>query len=152
VVKAGKIEQFALNCQHTEDVIPLPVGDLAPEAIPFELGEDGVFGTARASGLVSGDWVRKGDAGKVVASFRIARRERVFCRSPVYAGPIPRYSPLHMETLKTILTHWFFWGFVLGFFLCILSLVSHGKTKREYKRLRGHLSDKLEIEAEKMGK
>jgi len=50
VVKAGKIEQFALNFQHTEDVIPLPVGNLAPEAIPFELGEDGVFGTARARG------------------------------------------------------------------------------------------------------
>lgn len=56
-----------------------------------------------------------------------------------------------METLKTILTHWFFWGFVLGFFLCILSVLSHQKTKREYKRLKGHLSDKLEIEAEKLG-
>ena len=50
MVKAGKIEQFALNCQHTEDVIPLPVGDLAPEAITFKLGEDGVFGTARPRG------------------------------------------------------------------------------------------------------
>lgn len=56
-----------------------------------------------------------------------------------------------METLKTILTHWFFWGFVLGFFLCVLSILSHLKTKGELKRLKGHLSDKLEIEAEKMG-
>ncbi|MEX2578477.1 MAG: hypothetical protein WD342_05410 [Verrucomicrobiales bacterium] len=55
-----------------------------------------------------------------------------------------------METLQTILTHWFFWGFVLGFFLCVLSLIAHAKTKNEFKRLKGHLGDKLEIEAEKM--
>lgn len=55
-----------------------------------------------------------------------------------------------METLKTIFTNWFFLGFALGFFLCVLSLLAHGKTKRELKRLKGHLSDKLEIEAEKM--
>ena len=55
-----------------------------------------------------------------------------------------------METLKTIFTNWFLLGFLLGFFLCILSLVAHSKTKRELKRLKGHLSDKLEIEAEKM--
>lgn len=55
-----------------------------------------------------------------------------------------------METLKAVLTHWFFWGFVLGFFLCVLSVVAHMKTKGELKRLKGHLSDKLEIEAEKM--
>lgn len=56
-----------------------------------------------------------------------------------------------MDLLKTILTHWFFWGFVLGFFLCILSVLSHQKTKREFRRLKGHLGDKLEIEAEKLG-
>ncbi|NNE91380.1 MAG: hypothetical protein HKN23_07015 [Verrucomicrobiales bacterium] len=55
-----------------------------------------------------------------------------------------------MEFLKTVLTHWFFWGFMLGLFLCILSLLAHLKTKKELKRLKGHLSDKLEIEAEKM--
>ena len=55
-----------------------------------------------------------------------------------------------METVKTVVTHWFFWGFLLGFFLCALSLVAHMKTKRELRRLKGHLSDKLEIEAEKM--
>ncbi|MEM1443643.1 MAG: hypothetical protein AAGF67_14955 [Verrucomicrobiota bacterium] len=55
-----------------------------------------------------------------------------------------------METIKTILTHPFFWGFLLGFAFCVLSLVSHLKTRGELKRLKGHLSDKLEIEAEKM--
>ena len=55
-----------------------------------------------------------------------------------------------METVKTVVTHWFFWGFLLGFFLCILSLLAHMKTKKELRRLKGHLSDKLEIEAEKM--
>ncbi|MEM7699417.1 MAG: hypothetical protein AAF236_13550, partial [Verrucomicrobiota bacterium] len=48
------------------------------------------------------------------------------------------------------LTHPFFWGFMLGFLLCVLSLFAHFKTSRELKRLKGHLSDKLEIEAEKM--
>ena len=55
-----------------------------------------------------------------------------------------------MEFLKELLTNKFFWGFVLGFGLCVLSLYSHFKTKMELKRLKGHLSDKLEIEAEKM--
>lgn len=55
-----------------------------------------------------------------------------------------------METLQSVLTHWFFWGFVLGFFLCVLSLIAHAKTKKELKRLKGHLSDKLEIDSEKM--
>lgn len=55
-----------------------------------------------------------------------------------------------MDALKTILTHWFFWGFLLGFFLCILSMVAHFKTGKELKRLKGHLSDKLELDAEKL--
>lgn len=55
-----------------------------------------------------------------------------------------------METVKTVISAPFFWGFLVGFFLCVLSLVAHMKTKRELKRLKGHLSDKLEIEAEKM--
>ena len=55
-----------------------------------------------------------------------------------------------METIKTVVTHWFFWGFLLGFFLCVLSILSHMKTKKELRRLKGHLSDKLEIEAEKL--
>ena len=56
-----------------------------------------------------------------------------------------------MEALKSVVTHWFFWGFLLGFFLCVLSLLSHYTTKKELKRLKGHLSDKPEIEAEKLG-
>jgi|GEM_PF-260612 len=59
------------------------------------------------------------------------------------------YTAAAMETIKAILSHWFFWGFVLGFFLCVLSMISHAKTRAEFKRLRGHLADKLEIEAEK---
>lgn len=55
-----------------------------------------------------------------------------------------------METFKAVVTNWFFWGFVLGFTFCVLSIVAHWKTKGELKRLKGHLSDKLEIEAEKM--
>ncbi|HRQ88395.1 MAG TPA: hypothetical protein PLA50_06340 [Bacteroidia bacterium] len=54
------------------------------------------------------------------------------------------------DTLKTVLTSWFFWGFVLGFTFCVLSAIAHWKTKGELKRLKGHLSDKLEIEAEKL--
>ena len=55
-----------------------------------------------------------------------------------------------MEFLKTVLQHWFFWGFVSGLFLCVLSILAHWKTKKELKRLKGHLSDKLELEADKM--
>jgi hypothetical protein len=62
----------------------------------------------------------------------------------------PLVSSPNMETLKTVLTNWFFWGFVLGFTFCVLSVVAHWKTKGELKRLKGHLSDKLEIEAEKL--
>ncbi|MEM9017050.1 MAG: hypothetical protein AAGC68_08545 [Verrucomicrobiota bacterium] len=55
-----------------------------------------------------------------------------------------------METIKAIVTDGFFWGCVLGLVLLIMSSISHFKTKGELKRLKGHLSDKLEIEAEKM--
>lgn len=55
-----------------------------------------------------------------------------------------------METLNAVVTNWFFWGFILGFTFCVLSILAHWKTKGELKRLKGHLSDKLEIEAEKM--
>lgn len=55
-----------------------------------------------------------------------------------------------METLQTIISSPFFWGLLTGLFLCVLSLISHAKTNKELKRLKGHLSDKLEIEAEKM--
>lgn len=55
-----------------------------------------------------------------------------------------------METLKSVVTDGFFWGCVLGLALLIMSVLSHLRTKSELKRLKGHLSDKLEIEAEKM--
>jgi hypothetical protein len=55
-----------------------------------------------------------------------------------------------MDTVKTIFTNWFFWGFALGMVFCVLSLVSHNRTLKELKRLKGHLSDKLEIEADKL--
>jgi len=70
--------------------------------------------------------------------------------SSVYGYLKAPYTFSNMETIKTIVTHPFFWGFLLGFLFCVLSLVSHFKTRGEYKRLKGHLSDKLEIEAEKM--
>lgn len=53
-----------------------------------------------------------------------------------------------MEFVKAVLTNWFFWGFVLGFIFCVLSMQAHWKTKRELKKIRGHLSEKLEIEAD----
>jgi len=55
-----------------------------------------------------------------------------------------------MDTLKAIVTNWFFLGFLSGFILCILSMIAHFKTGRELKRLKGHLSDKLELDAEKL--
>ena len=56
-----------------------------------------------------------------------------------------------MDIIKELLSKPLFWGFLIGFALCVLSMAAHYKTKRELKRLKGHLSDKLEIEAEKMG-
>ena len=56
-----------------------------------------------------------------------------------------------MTILKELFSNQLFWGFLVGFTLCVLSLYSHFKTKMELKRLKGHLSDKLEIEAEKAG-
>ena len=55
-----------------------------------------------------------------------------------------------MEFLTTVLKHPFFWGAMLGLFLCAVSVWSHIKTKTELKRLKGHLSDKMELEADKL--
>lgn len=55
-----------------------------------------------------------------------------------------------MEILTTILKSHFFWGVMLGLFLCVVSMWSHFKTKSELKRLKNHLGDKLELEAEKI--
>ena len=49
--------------------------------------------------------------------------------------------------LKEILSSHFVWGLALGLLFAVLSAWSHFKTKREYKRYRRHLSDKLELEA-----
>ncbi len=55
-----------------------------------------------------------------------------------------------MEFLTTVLKHPFFWGAMLGLFLCGVSVWSHFKTKVELKRLKNHLSDKLELDADKL--
>ena len=60
-------------------------------------------------------------------------------------------TQFQMDIFKQLFSNQLFWGFLVGFALCVLSLYSHFKTKVELKRLKGHLSDKLEIEAEKMG-
>lgn len=60
-------------------------------------------------------------------------------------------TQFQMDIIKQLFSSPFFWGFLTGFGLCILALYSHFKTKVELKRLKGHLSDKLEIEAETMG-
>ncbi len=52
-----------------------------------------------------------------------------------------------MEHVITFFSQPFTWGLCLGLFLCIVSMWGHLKTKREYKRYRRHLSDKLELEA-----
>ena len=44
----------------------------------------------------------------------------------------------------------FLLGFLLGVIFLVLSLYSHWKTKREFKRYRTHLSDKLELDAKQM--
>lgn len=55
-----------------------------------------------------------------------------------------------MEFLTTVLKHPFFWGLMLGLFLCVVSVWSHIKTKVELKRLKNHLSDKMELDADKL--
>ena len=62
-----------------------------------------------------------------------------------------------MEFLKTVLSHPFFWGTMLGLIFAGFSVFSHFRTKGELKRsraettkLKGHLADKLEIDAEKV--
>lgn len=55
-----------------------------------------------------------------------------------------------MDIIKQLLTNQLFWGFLIGFALCLLALWNNLKTKVELRRLKGHLSDKLEIEAKNM--
>jgi hypothetical protein len=52
-----------------------------------------------------------------------------------------------MDALKEFFSHYFVWGLCLGLLFAVLSVWGHFKTKREYRRYRRHLSDKLELEA-----
>ena len=52
-----------------------------------------------------------------------------------------------MDSVINFFSQPFVWGLCLGLFLCCVSVWGHMKTKREYRRYRRHLSDKLELEA-----
>lgn len=52
-----------------------------------------------------------------------------------------------MEQAIQFLSHHFVWGLCLGLLFFGLSAWGHFKTKREFRRYRRHLSDKLELEA-----
>jgi hypothetical protein len=52
-----------------------------------------------------------------------------------------------MDSLKEFFSYHFVWGLCLGLLFAVLSVWGHFKTKREYRRYRRHLSDKLELEA-----
>src|SRR6188768_103732 len=52
-----------------------------------------------------------------------------------------------MDSLKEFFSHYFVWGLCLGLLFFVLSAWGHFKTRREYRRYRRHLSDKLELEA-----
>ena len=57
-----------------------------------------------------------------------------------------------MDTFIDILKMPFTWGLTIGLFLFVLSFVSGWKTKREFARYKRMLSDKMELEAETLGK
>lgn len=44
----------------------------------------------------------------------------------------------------------FIYGFLLGAVFLVISLYNHWKTKREFKRYKLHLSDKLELDAKQL--
>jgi hypothetical protein len=52
-----------------------------------------------------------------------------------------------MDAIKDFISQPFVWGLSLGLLFAVLSAWGHFKTKREYRRYRRHLSDKLELEA-----
>ena len=52
-----------------------------------------------------------------------------------------------MDQIKEFFSYPFVWGLCLGLLFAVISLWGHFKTKREYRRYRRHLSDKLELEA-----
>ena len=55
-----------------------------------------------------------------------------------------------MDILKQVLTSPIFWGFLMGFALFCVAWWSWFKARIELRRLKTHLSDKLELEAEKL--
>lgn len=57
-----------------------------------------------------------------------------------------------MEWLIQIFQHPFVWGFSLGLVFFAIALWHNWKTRRELARFRQLLSDKLEVEAEMLGK
>jgi hypothetical protein len=52
-----------------------------------------------------------------------------------------------MDAIQDFISQPFVWGLSLGLLFAVLSAWGHFKTKREYRRYRRHLSDKLELEA-----
>ncbi len=52
--------------------------------------------------------------------------------------------------IKQLLTSQLFWGFLIGFALCLLSMWAHFKTYRDFRRFKSHLTDKLELDADTM--
>ena len=52
-----------------------------------------------------------------------------------------------MDKITNFFTYPFTWGLCLGLLFFVFSAWAHFKTKRELRRYRKHLSDKLELEA-----
>lgn len=52
-----------------------------------------------------------------------------------------------MDTIRDLFSHQFTWGLCLGLLFFFLSFWGHFKTKRELRRYKKMLSDKLELEA-----
>ncbi len=55
-----------------------------------------------------------------------------------------------MDQVWKLIKEPFIWGLLLGLLLFVLSFWGHFKTKREFRRYRKHLSDKLELDAHQM--
>lgn len=53
-----------------------------------------------------------------------------------------------MESVLPLLKHPFTWGLAIGLFFFLLSLWFHWKTKREFKRYKKILGDKMELDSE----
>ncbi len=52
-----------------------------------------------------------------------------------------------MDAIQEFFSYPFVWGLCLGLLFATLSVWGHFKSRREYRRYRRHLSDKLELEA-----